>query len=79
MFSIIWNKADWANVPETPKPGDNAFKNTGYTLIGSNSISVNATLQAAQNLGYEAKLYSDNLCGEARDEAEKLVIHAKMH
>lgn len=66
------------NVEETPKPGDNAFNNTGYTLIGSNSISVNATLQAARNLGYETKLYSDNLCGEARDEAEKLVIHAKM-
>ena len=66
------------NVEETPKPGDNAFNNTGYTLIGSNSISVNATLQAAQDIGYETKLYSDNLCGEARDEAEKLVIHAKM-
>jgi hydroxypyruvate reductase len=65
------------NIPETPKPGDVAFKNTGHTLIGSNSISVNATLQAAQNLGYETKLYSDNLCGEARDEAEKLAIHAK--
>ncbi|MFA6163535.1 MAG: glycerate kinase [Methylobacter sp.] len=66
------------NVAETPKPGDNAFNNTGHTLIGSNSISVNATLQAAQDIGYETKLYSDNLCGEAREEAEKLVIHAKM-
>lgn len=65
------------SVAETPKPGDNAFKNTGYTLIGSNSISVNATLQAAEDMGYETKLYSDNLCGEAKDEAEKLVIHAK--
>jgi len=65
------------NVPETPKPGDTAFKNTGHTLIGSNSISVGAALQAAQNLGYETKLYSDNLCGIARDEAEKLAIHAK--
>ncbi|MDP1667148.1 MAG: glycerate kinase [Methylobacter sp.] len=65
------------NIAETPKPGDDAFKNTGHTLIGSNSISVNAMLQAANNLGYETKLYSDHLCGEARAEAEKLVIHAK--
>lgn len=65
------------NIAETPKPGDDVFKNTGHTLIGSNTISVNAMLKAAQNLGYETKLYSDHLCGEAREEAEKLVLHAK--
>jgi len=65
------------NIKETPKPGDDVFKNTGHTMIGSNAISVNAMLQAAKNLGYETKLYSDHLCGEARAEAEKLVIHAK--
>jgi len=64
-------------IAETPKPGDIAFKNTGHTLIGSNSISVNATLQAAQDIGYETKLYSDNLCGIARDEAEKLALYTK--
>jgi len=62
---------------ETPKPGDGVFKQTGHTLISSNTISVDATLQAAQDLGYQAKLYSAHLCGEARDEAEKWVIHAK--
>jgi hydroxypyruvate reductase len=65
------------NIAETPKPGDDIFKNTGHALIGSNTISVNAMLQAAQKLGYKTKLYSDNLCGEAREEAEKLVIQAK--
>jgi hydroxypyruvate reductase len=64
-------------VAETPKPGDDVFKYTGHTLIGSNTISVNATLKAAQELGYQVSLYSDQLCGEARDEAEKWVIHAK--
>lgn len=65
------------NIAETPKPGDDAFKNTGHTLIGSNAISVNAMLETTQKRGYETKLYSDHLCGEAREEAEKLVIHAK--
>ena len=65
------------NIAETPKPGDDVFKNTGHTLIGSNRISVNAMLQTAQNLSYETKLYSDRLCGEAGEEAEKLVLHAK--
>ncbi|MEQ1620270.1 MAG: glycerate kinase [Methylococcales bacterium] len=64
-------------VAETPKPGDDVFKHTGHTLIGSNTFSVNATLKAAQALGYQASLYSDQLCGEARDEAERWVIHAK--
>jgi glycerate 2-kinase len=64
-------------VPETPKSGDNAFKNSTYTLIGSNAISVNATLKAAQNLGYEALLYDAQLCGEARNAAEKWVHYAK--
>ncbi len=65
------------NIAETPKPGDDAFKNTGHTLIGSNAISVNAMLQSTQNLGYQAILYSDHLCGEASEEADKLVLHAK--
>lgn len=69
------------NIAETPKPGDDIFKtcpehsrrNTGHTLIGSNTISVNVMLQAAQNLGYEAELYSDHLCGEARTVGATLV------
>lgn len=65
------------NIAETPKSGDDAFKNTGHTLIGSNLISVNAMLEAARNLGYETKPYSKHLCGEASKEAEKWVIHAK--
>ena len=64
-------------VAETPKPGDKAFKSAAHTLIGSNAISVNATLKAAQELDYEAQLYSAHLFGEARIEAEKWVRHAK--
>jgi glycerate 2-kinase len=64
-------------VPETPKPGDNVFKNTTHTLIGSNAISVQATLKSSKNLGYEAQLYNAHLCGEARNEAEKWAHYAK--
>lgn len=60
-------------IAETPKPGDAIFKNTGHILIGSNTISVNAMLKAAQNLGYKTELYSDHLCGEARTVAATLV------
>ncbi len=64
-------------IQETPKPGDNIFKNTTHTLIGSNAISVNTTLKAAQNLGYETQLYDAHLCGEASNAAEKWVRYAK--
>ena len=84
----IWNKVPASvqqhlelgklgKTPETPKPGDNVFKNTTHTLIGSNAISVNATLKAAQDLGYETQLYDAHLCGEARNVAEKWARYAK--
>lgn len=60
-------------LPETLKPGDNIFKHSGHTLIGSNKLSVNALFQAAQKLDYLTILYNDRLCGEARTEAAKLV------
>lgn len=66
-------------VPETPKPGDKTFDHTAYTLIGSNAISLNATMQAAQDLDYETIVFSDQLSGIARDVAEQFVIGAKMH
>ncbi|MGZ8190782.1 MAG: glycerate kinase type-2 family protein [Methylococcaceae bacterium] len=63
--------------PETPKPADDVFKNTSHTLSGSNAISVNAALKTAQQLGYETQIYSNYLCGEAREAAEQLVFHVK--
>jgi hydroxypyruvate reductase len=65
------------NNPETPKPGDPAFNNTSYTLIGSNAISVKAMLKTSAVLGYQTELYDEKLCGVAREEAEKLVLYAK--
>ena len=65
------------NKKETPKPGDNIFKNTTYTLIGSNAISLNAALMTAKLLGYQVHLYNTHLCGEARNVAEQWVRYAK--
>ncbi|MEC4750493.1 glycerate kinase [Methylomicrobium sp. Wu6] len=58
------------NAPETPKPNDPIFEKTGHTLIGSNTISLNAAAQMAKHLGYEPVIYSDHLCGIARETAE---------
>jgi glycerate 2-kinase len=64
---------------ETAKPDDACFAKTNHTLIGSNTLSVKAIMKAAQAQGFDAFLYNDKLCGEARDEAEKLVEFTKSH
>jgi glycerate 2-kinase len=66
-------------VKETAKPNDACFAKTSHTLIGSNTLSVKAIMKAAQEQGFDAILYGDNLCGEARDEAGKLVYFALAH
>lgn len=62
---------------ETPKSDNPSFKNSATTLVGSNAISVTAMINTAKEQGYQAKLYSDNLNGEARDEADKLALYVK--
>jgi len=56
-------------IPETPKPNDPIFKNTGHTLIGSNAISLHAAVQKTRQLGYETRIYSERLCGIASEVA----------
>jgi len=84
----IWNKAPLniqnllekgvaGEIKETPKTGDPCFNKTSHTLIGSNSTSIKVITQTAKDLGYEIDIFSQHLTGEARDVAEKLVLHAK--
>lgn len=62
---------------ETPKADDPIFKRNSHVLVGSNAMSLNAIVAAAQNRGYQAQLYSQAVCGVAREEAEKLALHVK--
>lgn len=62
--------------PETPKPDDNCFAHAIHTLIGSNRISLDAVMQAAQQQGKAVMLYNDNLCGEAKGAAGDFVAFA---
>lgn len=84
----IWDKAPQSvrqyfeqgrlgKVQETPKPNAPCFKQGSHSLVGSNKISVKAIFQTALKQGFAPSTYSDNLCGEAQDAAEKLVLFAK--
>ncbi len=88
---ILKAKKIWAEVPvsvrtlleqgnngeikETPKPGENFFKKTSYTLIGSNSISFRAITEAVKSHRYKIDIFNDQLSGEARNIAEQLVLY----
>ena len=91
-IAVLQNKNVWARVPEsvqqhlekgtqgliaeTPKVDDVVFKHTSYVLCASNTVSLKAAQIAAEQLGYHTQIYSEQLCGIARDEAEKLAIYA---
>lgn len=63
-------------IEETPKPGDAVFQRTGATLIGSNGMSLAATEKRAQDLGFETRVVSRALCGEAQAAAARLLDEA---
>jgi hydroxypyruvate reductase len=84
----IWNKVPATvqqvleqgragRLKETPKSGDPIFKRSSHVLVGSNALSVDAIMTAAQQQGYQTQVYSRILCGIAREEAEKLALHVK--
>ena len=91
-ISVLKNKGVWLTVPEsvrhhlqqgeqgliaeTPKPNDSVFKHTSHVLCGSNTLSLKAAQQTAEQLGYNTQIYSEQLCGIAKEEAEKLARYA---
>jgi glycerate 2-kinase len=62
------------HVLETPKPGDARFKRVENRLIVTNAVSLEAAKQELKRAGFEARVLSDSITGEAQDAAR---IHAK--
>ena len=62
---------------ETPKTNDAIFANCAHTLVGSNTISVDAAVNAAKQKNYQIHLISQALTGEARLAAETITKQAK--
>jgi glycerate 2-kinase len=60
-------------IPDTPEPGSNEFKNTANILIGSNSISLEAARQTAEQMGYHAIILNSKMEGEAEKVAGHFV------
>lgn len=62
---------------ETPKPNDSLFDQVTQALIGSNAISLQAIIQAAERLNYDIFIYNEQLTGEAEQVAEELALYVK--
>ena len=63
--------------PETLKPDDAVLNTRSHSLIASNASSVSAAIKAAEQLGYQTQVYSDQLTGEARQVAEQWLLACK--
>ena len=60
--------------PETPKPGDPAFRTTETHLVASNRLALEATCARAHAFGLEAAVLSSALDGEAADAGRRLAL-----
>jgi hydroxypyruvate reductase len=53
------------NIPETPKADNPVFCNTVNIILGNNTLAVNTARKTAERLGYDARILSTTLVGEA--------------
>lgn len=56
---------------ESPKPGDDAFKNSSFAIVAKPADSLAAAAEAAKEAGYEPVILGADLEGEARDVARE--------
>ena len=60
-------------IPETPKPGEAAFRRGATRIVGSNRLSVAAAAREARRQGLRPLVLTTRLEGEAREAARVLV------
>ena len=58
--------ASGATLPETPKPGDAAFRSAHVVVVADNAAAARAAVSEARRLGFRARLLSTYIEGEAR-------------
>jgi glycerate-2-kinase len=64
-------------VPETPKPGDPAFKNVSNVIIANNRLLIDAATQRARDLGFNTLILGTEVEGEAKDVGQVFVAIAR--
>lgn len=59
------DRGSQGKIPETPKAGDPVFGNIVNIIIGNNALAAQAARLTAERLGYNARILSTTLAGEA--------------
>ena len=65
------------HLPETVKPGDPALARVRYVVLADNDTALRAAAGEAARLGYEARVLSGFLLGEARERGRELAELAR--
>ncbi len=62
--------------PESPGPGDPVFRQVDWRLVGSNRMAVEAAAREAEERGFEPRVETVPLEGEAREVGADVARHA---
>lgn len=65
------------DIKETPKPNDRIFRGNVECIVTSNKQFLDIAKQTGEYLGYNVKIVSSELTGEARDVGRQLVEKAR--
>ncbi|MBI3537187.1 MAG: glycerate kinase [Chloroflexi bacterium] len=64
-------------ISDTPKPTDPIFARAQHAIIADNALACDAAMRAANEMGFNARLLSTTIQGEARDVAKNFAARAK--
>ncbi|MCD6161364.1 MAG: glycerate kinase [candidate division Zixibacteria bacterium] len=64
-------------IKETPKPNDRIFRGNIECIIASNKQFLEIAKQTGENLGYNAKIVSNELSGEASEVGKQIIENAR--
>lgn len=65
------------DVPETPKPGDAVFDSVRHVLVATNRQALDAAAAEAVTMGWQSRILTDTLQGEAADVVVQLAADAR--
>ena len=66
-------------IDETPKPGDRVFDTVYNFIVANNERACTSAVEQAQRLGYNAKVASMSVTGEARHVGKELIKTAQSY
>ena len=64
-------------IPDTPAPGDKIFRRVSHHVVANNKVALRAAYEKAKSKGYNVKVQTDSLHGEAKDAGRSIAEDAK--